>query len=559
MEFNLSEVNEAVAAAVPEREAIVWRDVRRTHAELAGRSRRLANYLIDRGLAAAGESDGRPPWESNQPHVALYMYNCPEYIEAMLGAFKARAVPVNVNYRYVADELLYLMNDSRAEALIYHAEFAPNVAEILHHFPRMQTLIQVPDDSNNDLLAGAVWYEDGLAAASDAPPPRTCSPDDLYVLYTGGTTGMPKGVLWRQADIFMAALGGRTQAGVEVADLDAIVAAAVKGTFRSMPTAPLMHAAHWSAFDALHAGNTVVLQDQTKRLDAASILGTAARERVHLIQIIGDAFARPLVDELEAGNYDLEELRVIVSGGAILSATVKEQMLALLPPQVRIIDTVGSSETGRQANQTSSRARGASTGTFKPGPGAAVLSGDKTRRLEVGDAETGWFAQSGRVPTGYLGDREKTEKTFPTVDGVRYSVPGDRARLLADGSIEVLGRDSVTINTGGEKVFAEEVEGVLKRHPAVYDAVVCGRPSERWGQEVVAVVQLRPGAGASDEELRESCAEHLARYKLPKTFIYRDKIERSPIGKPDYRWAVAVATAESQELRAASQEPRAKS
>jgi len=542
VEFNLSEVNEAVAVAVAEREAIVWRDVRRTHAELARRSRRLANCLIDRGLAAAGESDGRPPWESNQPHVALYMYNCPEYIEAMLGAFKARAVPVNVNYRYVADELLYLMNDSRAEALIYHAEFAPNVAEILHHFPRMRTLIQVPDDSNNDLLEGAVWYEDALAAVSDAPPPRTCSPDDLYVLYTGGTTGMPKGVLWRQADIFMAALGGRTQAGAEVADLDVIVAAAVKGAFRSMPTAPLMHAAHWSAFDALHAGNTVVLQDQTKRLDAASILGTAARERVHLIQIIGDAFARPLVDELEAGSYDLEELRVIVSGGAILSATVKEQMLALLPPQVRIIDTVGSSETGRQANQTSSRSRGASTGTFKPGPGAAVLSADKTRRLEIGDEETGWFAQSGRVPTGYLGDREKTEKTFPTVDGVRYSVPGDRARLLADGSIEVLGRDSVTINTGGEKVFAEEVEGVLKRHPAVYDAVVCGRPSERWGQEVVAVVQLRPGASASDEELRESCAEHVARYKLPKAFIYRDKIERSPIGKPDYRWAVEVAT-----------------
>ncbi len=542
VEFNLAEVNEAVAAVVPDRDAIVWRDIRRSHAELAARSRRLANCLIDRGLSEPGSFAGRAAWESRQPHVALYMYNGPEYLESMVGSFKARAVPVNVNYRYVADELLYLLNDAGAEAIIYHAEFAPTLVKILPQLPQLRILLQVADESDNDLLPGAVAYEDAIAAADDTAPPRAATVDDLYVLYTGGTTGMPKGVLWRQADIFVAALGGRTREGVEIGALDRIRANAAKGAFRTMPTAPLMHAAHWSAFDALHAGNTVVLQDQTRHLDAASILSTAQRERVNLVQIIGDAFARPLIDELQSSSYDLSELAVLASGGAILSVSVKEQLLELLPDHVRIIDTVGSSETGRQATHTSSRRRGASTGTFDPSPGACVLSADKGRRLAIGDDEVGWFAQHGRVPMGYLGDREKTEKTFPAIDGVRYSVPGDRARLRDDGSIEVLGRDSVTINTGGEKVFAEEVEAVLKRHPAVYDAVVCGRPSERWGQEVVAVVQLRGGGSVTDEELREACAEHLARYKLPKAFIYRDRIERSPVGKPDYRWAVAVAT-----------------
>lgn len=540
MEFNLAAVAEAIEAEIPDHTAVVWRDTRHSYAQLGERTRRLANALVDRGLADAGASEGRAPWESRQAHVALYLYNCPQYLEGMLGAFKARAVPVNVNYRYVADELLYLLDDCRAEAIVYHASFAPTLSEILPRLPRLRILLQVADESGHPLLEGAADYERALAAASAAVPRRAWSADDLYVLYTGGTTGMPRGVLWRQADIFVAALGGRTPAG-ELASMSEVVGRATAGGFRVMPTAPLMHAAHWSAFDALHQGNTVILQDQTRRLDPVSILRTAERERVNLIQIIGDPFARPLIDELRHGAYDLSELKVLASGGAVLSAAAKEELLRLLPAHVRIVDTVGSSETGRQATHTSTRRAAVSTGTFDPAPGACVLSADRSRRLEPGDEETGWFAQYGRVPMGYLGDRDKTEQTFPTLGDVRYSVPGDRARLRADGSIEVLGRDSVTINTGGEKVFAEEVESVLKRHPAVYDAVVCGRPSERWGQEVVAIVQLRAGATVSDEELRESCAPHLARYKLPKAFVYRDRIERSPVGKPDYRWALRTA------------------
>ncbi len=540
MEFNLAAVAEAIEVAVPRHTAVVWRDVRRSYAELGERTRRLASHLAACGLPDAGPSAGRAPWESRQAHLALYLYNCPQYLEGMLGGFKARAVPVNVNYRYVADELRYLLDDCAAEAIIYHAAFAPTLGALLPSLPRLRILLQVADESGHALLPGAVDYEEAIAAAAPAPA-RAWSPDDLYVLYTGGTTGMPRGVLWRQADIFVAALGGRSASG-EIGSFEELVERARGGGFRVMPTAPLMHAAHWSAFDALHQGNTVVLQDETRRLDAASILRTAERERVNLVQIIGDPFARPLIDELRRGSYDLSELKVLASGGAVLSVSVKEELLALLPDHVRIVDTVGSSETGRQATHTSTRQRGASTGTFDPAPGACVLSADRSRRLDAGDEEAGWFAQFGRVPMGYLGDRDKTERTFPSIDGVRYSVPGDRARLRADGSIEVLGRDSVTINTGGEKVFAEEVESVLKKHSAVYDAVVCGRPSERWGQEVVAIVQLCEGAAVSDEELRAACAAHLARYKLPKVFVYRDRIERSPVGKPDYRWALKVAT-----------------
>jgi fatty-acyl-CoA synthase len=537
MDFNLAEINEAVAAAIPDRECLVWRDRRLTRAQFNERTRRLANALIGQGLTVHRERDALCGWESGQDHVALYMHNCPEYLEGMIGAYKARVAPVNVNYRYVAEELVYLLRDSEARAVIYHATFAPTLARILDDLPQLNVLLQVADESGHDLLPGAVDYEAALAGASPERPGLAWSPDDLYILYTGGTTGRPKGVLWRQADIYVAALGGRWPKGREPASLDEVVERAKTGGWRVMPTAPFMHAAHWAAFDALHNGHSVVLQDNTTHLDAHSILKTIEREDVNMIVIVGDAFGRPLVEQLRKQSYDLTSMRFLVTGGAPLNAQVKDQLLELLPEGARIIDTLGSSETGTQATHVSTRDRGASTGTFSPTPGARVLSADRRRVLQTGDGEVGWFAQSGRVPLGYLGDREKTERTFPTVDDIRYSVPGDRARVLSSGMIEVLGRDSVTINSGGEKIFVEEVEHALKQHPAVYDAVVCGRPSERWGSEVVAIVKLREGMSAQPADLRAECSKHLARYKLPKAFVFSEEIVRSPSGKPDYRWA----------------------
>jgi acyl-CoA synthetase (AMP-forming)/AMP-acid ligase II len=540
MEPNLAELSAAIAAAIPDREALVWRQRRLTRGQLAERTNRLANHLGAGGLQLRRERRDLQSHESGQDHVALCLYNGPEYLESMLGCFAARVVPINVNYKYTAAELVPLLRGAGARALIYHASFATVVDAIRRELPDLSVLLQVDDGSGAPLLDGAIDYEAALAASSPAAPDVRYSPDDLYILYTGGTTGQPKGVLWRQADIYFAALGGRKPDGSEVQSVDEVVARARKGGLRYMPTAPFMHAAHWVAFDALFGGNTVVIQDDTRRLDAASILGTAEREKVNVILIVGDAFARPLIDELRRTSYDLSALRVIGSGGAVLDPRSKEELLALLPEGVKIIDTVGSSETGTQASHATARGKGAGEGgRFRANPGARVLNAERTRLLEPGEDEIGWFAQSGRIPLGYLGDREKSAATFPTVGGQRYSVPGDRARLLADGTVQVLGRDSMTINSGGEKIFVEEVEQALKRHPAVQDAIVVGRPSARWGSEVAAVVQLRAGASASPDELADECRKHLARYKVPKHFVLRERVERGPSGKADYAWARA--------------------
>ena len=363
------------------------------------------------------------------------------------------------------------------------------------------------------------------------------------MIYTGGTTGMPKGVLWRQADIFVTALGGRRGDGPEFESLDAIVEHARRGKARSLPAPPFMHgAASWNAFTTFHTGGTVVVQDNVQRLDPDDVWRTIEREHVTSMLIVGDAFARPLVDQLRQGGYDASSLRLIVSGGAPLNTTLKRALHELLPT-LTLLDAVGSSETGRQGQSFSAKASEVAAGSFKPVPDNCVLSDDRARILTAGDVEIGWLAKSGRVPLGYLGDAAKTQRTFPELGGVRYSLPGDRARIGADGAIELLGRDSVTINSGGEKIFAEEVEHALKCHPAVYDSVVVGRPSERWGQEVVALVQLRAGSDASRASLLEECARHVARYKLPKAIVFLDHIVRSPSGKADYRWAQAEALA----------------
>ncbi len=537
MDFNLAQLQEAVAETVPDRECLVFRERRFSFGEVTDRTRRLANFLLDRDLGLCRERDELQPWESGQDHLALYLHNGNEYLEAMLGAYKARVAPFNVNYRYVEQELIYLLRDARARGIVYAATFAPTLDKIRSDLPDLEILIQVADDSGNPLLSGAVDYEAALASSSADRPDLQWSPDDLYILYTGGTTGTPKGVLWRQADIFVTAMGGRRMDGTEYPDLESIVERARAGGQRSVPCPPFMHgASHWVAFLNLFAGHTVVVQNEVRHLDPDDILSTVEREKANGLLIGGDAFARPLLDQLRRKSYDLSSMRVLASGGAPLAKGYKKEFLEHIP-QVMLLDAIGSSESGAQGQHVSTKATGAETGKFAPNPGTCVLSEDLARVLAPGDPEIGWFARKGRVPLGYLGDPDKTTRTFPEIDGVRYTVPGDRARTGADGIIEVYGRDSATITSGGEKIFAEEVEEALKHHPAVYDAVVAGRPSERWGQEVVAIVQLREGVQVSGEELREECGRHIARYKHPKAFVFVEKVVRSPSGKADYRWA----------------------
>jgi acyl-CoA synthetase (AMP-forming)/AMP-acid ligase II len=532
---NLAYLHEAIAAAIPDRECLVFRDRRLSWADVTDRTRRLSDVLRGAGLGCHRERSALANWESGQDHVALYLYNGNEYLEGMLGSFKARCVPVNVNYRYVDEELVYLFENAQARAVIYHARFAPTLERIRAKLGDVALWLQVADESGEPLLPGALDYETALAAAAPRTP-EALSPDDLYVLYTGGTTGMPKGVLWRQEDIFRAALYPRPNAPAED-----IVEHARQGGIRALPAPPFMHgAAHWVAFNMWLVGGTIVVQSHPDRLDPADIWSTIARERVNALTIVGDAFGRPLADELRLRRYDVSSLRLLTSGGAILTAALKRELLELLPG-VRLLDALGSSESGTQAHLSSHDPDSAETGRFELGPGNLVLRGDLSGPVTPGGGEQGWLARSGAVPLGYFRDPEKTAKTFPELDGVRYAVPGDRAMLEADGRLRLLGRDSVTINTGGEKVFAEEVEHALKHHPAVYDAVVVGTPHARWGQQVTAVVRLRSGEAPSEEALLAVARAHIAAYKLPKRFVFVDEIRRSPSGKADYRWAKEAA------------------
>lgn len=541
MAFTLPAIHDALAQRYPEREAIVTRERRLTWQIFVDRSRRLAQVLHRAGLGCFRERSALAPWESGQDHLGIYLYNCPEYLEAMAAAFRARVAPLNVNYRYVDEELLYLFRDAQVKAIVYHSAFAPRLARLLPQLPGVRLLLQVADDSGESLLPGARDHEETIAAADPAPLVAQPSPDDLYIVYTGGTTGRPKGVLWRQEDIFFAALGGRMPGGEAVQSVEDLVERAAFGAMlRILPAPPFMHGAgHWTAFMMLHQGGAVVLPSEVRRLDPDDIWRTIEREQVTSLSIVGDAFARPLLDQLERGRYELSSLRIIGSGGALLSPSIKQALLERLPG-VMVVDGFGSSETGAQG---ASAAMGGADipSAFRMDPDTVILDQERQRVLSPGEQELGWLARRGYVPLGYLGDADKTQRTFPIIDGIRYSVPGDRARYAPDGSIEVLGRDSVCINTGGEKVFAEEVEEVLKRHPSVYDAVVTGIPDERWGERVTAVVALRDRYQMSAEELRSFAARFLARYKLPRAFVFVGRVERSPTGKPDYRWAKRVA------------------
>ena len=543
--IGLAEVHEAISATRPDDSCLVFRDRRFTWGEVTERTRRLANALLDRGLGCHTERSDLDGHDSGQDHIGVYLHNGNEYLEVMLGALKARVASFNINYRYVAEELRYLLDDAHARAIEVHSQFAPILAEVLPDLANLDVILQVPDDSGNDLLPGAVWYEDALAAASPDRPNVKWSADDLYMLYTGGTTGMPKGVMWRNGDAMVECFGGsRTATTVE-----AFVAEANTG-LQALLAPPFMHGAgHWMSFRTWLGGGTIFVQSVPEQLDPVDIWTLVESERLNFLLIVGDAFARPLLDELEhptgRGPYDLESLTVLLSGGAALSANLKVEFLQHLPT-VMIVDGLGSSEAGGQVSHVSAGGN-ASTGTFELTSGNVILSPQLDAVLAPTDTTTGWLAKTGRLALGYLGDADKTARTYPTIDGQRYAVPGDRARFVDDHPddlmVELHGRDSVTINSGGEKIFAEEVEAAVKAHPGVYDCVVAGRPSERWGSEVVAVVRIRSGHDVADTDLLSEAARHIARYKLPKAIVHVNEIVRSPSGKADYRWAKSIAQA----------------
>ena len=482
-------------------------------------------------------------WESGQDMVGLYLLNGPEYLVATLGSYAARAAAFNVNFRYVAGELAYLLNDAQAAALVYHARFAPVLAEVLGELDRRPLLLQVADESGEALLPGALDYDEALAAAAE-PPALDHSPDDLYVLYTGGTTGMPKGTLWRQADIYTAVF---RLPGVTTTDLDelAAVAAASGAGHRIVPNAPFMHgAAHWLGVRALLSGGTVLINGVVDHLDAADAWSLVARERATAMLMVGEAMARPLLAELarrrlrrrDADRRDRRRGDHLAGdqGAAARAAAARRRDRRL---GRRVGDRRG--DHVRQHGRRHRRARRVHAGAERRHPRCRQdrppRPGRRRDRL-VRDVR----GDPARLP----GRRAQDRRHVPRVAGQRWAIPGDRARLRADGMVELLGRDSVTINSGGEKIFAEEVEQALIGHPAVADVVVVGRPSERWGQEVVAVVALNDGHhDVADEDLRAAAAATLARFKLPKGFVRVPQLVRSPAGKADYRWARDTATA----------------
>lgn len=544
VKFDLSSVFKTVATAIPDATMVSWRDRRLSYADMDARIDGLASYLATAGLGCRAERSSLAGHESGQDHIGIYLRNGNEYLESMVAGFRARVAPFNVSYRYVEEELVYLLNDAAATALVYNAEFAPRVAAIRDRLPRLRVLMQVSDQSGNELLPGAVDYDAILATPVPPGGLPEATGDDLYILYTGGTTGMPKGVLWRQHDIFLSAMGGRPVGGTSALQSYEQLAAQASvspGSMSLMMIPPLMHgAAQWGAFTAVTMGGRLVIPDDVERFRPAAVLALAAREKVMGILTVGDAVARPIADELERNDYDLSALVTISNGGAPMTSVVRERLRAALP-NVILFDGVGSSESGMQMSAADVPGGTVDAAVFSPQPDTTVVSGDFSRVLVPGEGQ-GWLARRDLIPLGYLGDAEKTSRTFPTIDGVRWSIPGDRARILDDGRIELLGRDSVTINSGGEKIFAEEVERAIASHPAIYDVVVVGRPSERWGSEVVAVVQFAEGTSASDEELVTACKAVIAGYKIPKAFVHVQKIERSPAGKADYRWAKDVVT-----------------
>ncbi|MFD1812684.1 acyl-CoA synthetase [Rhodococcus gannanensis] len=525
MSLNLADLFEAAADTVPERTAIVCGDERLTYAELDAASNRLAHHLADEGI---GPGD----------HVGMYMRNSIEFVEALLACLKVRAVPINVNYRYVDAELAYLFSNAEMVAVVADGEFAATTAAVLPQAPTVRHVVTIGD--TGDVEWGdvtAVDFHAAVAAQSGARDFPERSADDLFIVYTGGTTGMPKGVMWRQEDFFHAALSGGNPFGDPYDGTEALAAAVPHiPPMTWVLTAPLIHgAALYSVFTAFCLGATHALMP---RFDAEEALRIVERERATTLTVVGDAMARPVADVItqRGSDFDLSSLLVVSSGGALFSLSVREQLVAEMPG-LTVRDGFGASESGVDGNLEIG-ADGLMRIAAKPN--VRVL--DENRRpVAPGSDEIGYIARSGNVPLGYWGDAEKTAATFPVVDGVRTAVLGDMGRVEADGRIVLLGRGSTCINTGGEKVYPEEVEMAIKSHPAVLDALVAGIDDERYGQRVGAVVQARDGFDLPElDELIAHVSTQVARYKAPRSMVAVDAIVRSPAGKADYRWAKAT-------------------
>jgi 3-oxocholest-4-en-26-oate---CoA ligase len=528
VDYNLADIFEAQVDVIGDRAALVCGDRRLTYAELDARADRLAHHFLSIGIAPGD-------------HVGVQLYNCTEYVETMIACFKVRAVPVNVNYRYVEDELLYLYVDADLVALVHDTEFTPRVEAVRPRAPMLRELVTVGD---GDIPDGAVRFDDATAAQPAARGYAPRSGDDLYIIYTGGTTGMPKGVMWRQEDLFFAGMGGADPIGTPVTSPEEVAERAVnRGALTMFPVAPLMHGAAqlatWIGF--LQAAKVVLV----RKFDATDVIATASREGANSLSIVGDAMARPIAEALAGPmkGTDLSSVFAISSAGAILSQSVRDRLQELLP-NVMLLDNFGASETGFQGTGTAGSSPDAGL-KFTVNARTGVLTGDLVP-VEPGSGDVGRVAQHGHVPLGYYKDEAKTKESFVTIDGERWVLLGDEATIEADGTIAVLGRHSVCINTGGEKVYPEEVEAALKAHPAVYDAVVTGVPDERYGQRVVALVQIRPEHDApSLDDLAAHCRTRVAGYKVPRMVVVVPEIRRSPSGKADYPWAARVADSRS--------------
>jgi len=538
MEWHYATIWESLADTLGDMTAVVHGDRRFSWTEYDDRAARMAAAYAAAGLGPDSK-------------VGLYLYNGNEYLEAHFGAFKMRGVPINVNYRYLDEELWYLLDNSDAEALVFHASLADRVERVRARLPKLKLLVEVDDDGMPGQVAGAQRYEDLIAAHS--PMPRIEREEsDIYMLYTGGTTGMPKGVMYDMGGMTRAFVGmGLPMVGLTPpAEADGI-AGMVKDLIASgagiisMPCAPLMHGTGvWLGAMIPQLGGAQVVTLQSRSLDADEILRTVQRERITNITIVGDAFSKPIIKAIDAAAdagtpYDLSSLRMIISSGVMWTAEVKEQLLDRIE-QVILLDAIGSSE-GSMGSSISMKGLPPSTAKFSRSPTTKVFT-DDNREVAPGSDEVGLVAAGGLVPIGYFKDSEKSARTFRTIDGERYSFPGDMAMVAADGSLILLGRGSQVINSGGEKIFPEEVEEAVKRVEGVQDCLVIGLDDERFGQAVTAIASLADGAGQLDEAtVIAAVKQDLAAYKAPKRVVFVSQVPRAPNGKADYKAAKQLA------------------